>query len=164
MPYLLPRQPTFRDYIPELEKDLLLAAITHGASIPFQGLGKVATAGQYQAPGGQSTFISPAERVASNPNMSAAQMISQQAPPTARFTPTQFGIGHVPNYDQMINQAKVQNLPLERQKLQGEIQSQQALSGVYSQMSYLKQIEDDALSGDEDAVAAYRYLKSRGAF
>lgn len=167
MPYMLPRRQTFQeDVLPGLTKDLLLMALTQGASIPFQGMGKVATAGQYTAPGGQSTFIGPAERVASNPRMSAGQLISQQAPPQASFTPTQFGRGHVPDYESLINQSKVANLPLERQKLQGEVANQGALTGYYNSLSgggqggiNLQAIEDAALAGDEEAVIALRFLK-----
>lgn len=115
----------------DLLKQALLIAITKGASIPFQALGQVAKAGQYTSPTGASTMFSPAERVASNPNMSAAQLISQQAPPGATFTPTRFGLGRIPDYAQEASRLAVQKAPLERQALQSTIDWQKQLPGLY---------------------------------
>ena len=108
MPYIVPQyQNPNQEFARDLLKQALLVAITKGASLPFQGLGQVAKAGQYTSPTGASTMFSPAERVASNPSMSAAQMVSQNAPPGASFTPTQFGIGQVPNLDRQVQQADI---------------------------------------------------------
>ena len=132
MPYIVPQQPDYRgEFMRGLTKDLLLAALTKGASLATSGLGRVATAGQYTSPTGKTAMISPAERVASNPAMSAGQMISQNAPAGSTFTPTRYGIGRVPDYEQLLNQIKVQNAPLERQKLQGDIDWQKQLPDIY---------------------------------
>lgn len=167
MPYVLPRPPSFRDEIPGLTKDLLLLALTKGLS----GLGKVPTGGLYSSPTGATASFSPAERVAGNPGMSAAQAVSQGAPPTATFNPTSYGFGNVPDYEQLMQRIKVQNAPLERQKLESDIKFQNAMPDVYKSMyggggtgltQQLPQIHQEAEAGDEGAIQTLRYLRSKG--
>lgn len=117
MPYIVPG-PTpaprtgFGDFAQgvggSLEKiqDLLLQAILSGQLV------RSPSAGQFSAPSGASTFISPAERVASNPNMSAASLISRQ--PTGSMIPTQYhGFESVPNISRLLQQLQVQKAKLD---------------------------------------------------
>src|SRR3990167_11487468 len=141
--------------------DLLLKAMLSGQ------LQRRPSAGQYTAPGGASTFISPAERVKGAPNTRLADLVSQQGKGT--FTPTQYsGMRMQPDLSRQLQQQQLAKAPLERQKLEADIRNQQALTGYYGSLNggvasdKLQQLEDDALAGDEDAVAAYRKLKALG--
>lgn len=157
MPYMAPYKPSlgerFQAEIPGLTKDLLLMALTQGASLPFQGVGRVATAGQYQAPNGNSTFIGPAERVASNPKMSAGQVVSQNRPVGSSFVPTQHGFGQVPDLDRQLKESTIGYQNAYQGYLQGNTPQQTP------QVDPLQQLEDAALAGDEEAVTALRILR-----
>ena len=85
MPYVIPNQPNPNaEFVRELTKDLLLAALTKGISL----VGKVPTAptpgnmGQLQFPSGASTRISPTE---------LSQLQARGTVPTRTGTPLPFG-------------------------------------------------------------------------
>ena len=167
MPYILP-QPQARQtgwdqagFATGTVVDILLKALLAGQ------LGRKPSGGVFTSPSGASTMISPAERVKGAPNTRLADLVSQQGKGT--FTPTQYsGMRIQPDLSRQLQQQQLAKAPLERQKLESDIKNQQALSGYYNSLSggiasdKLQQLEDDALAGDEDAVAAYRKLKALG--
>lgn len=171
MPYILP-QPQVRQtgwdqagFATGVIGDILLKALLAGQ------IGGRPSAGVFTSPTGATTNISPAERVKGAPNIRLADLISKQG--QGSFLPTQYsGFQLQPDLSRQLQQAQLAKAPLEQQKLQSDIQNQQALSSYYNSLSNggasgvalekLQQLEDDALAGDEDAVAAYRKLKQLG--
>ena len=163
MPYMLPQQPPRQTgwdqagFATGVGLDILLKALLAGQ------LGPVATAGMYTAPTGASTAISPAERVAPGQPGAGRSLASvlQQSPGPGTFQGTGFGgLRAQPNLDRQLKQSQLQQSQAMVPYIQSLSQGQTAQPGVTP--AVLKQLEDDALSGDEDAVAAYRYLKARG--
>ena len=109
MPYIVPQAPPSpgQEFARDLLKQAMLAFITQGASLPFAGLQQVAKAGQYTSPTGAQTMISPAERVASNPSMGTAQLMSENPPRGSSFIPTQFGLGRSADVEQATKRANL---------------------------------------------------------
>ena len=90
----------------ELARDVLLKAMLSGQ------ISKTPAAGQYTSPTGASTFISPAERVAANPNISAAQAIDASGAGT--LTPTQYsGFQINPSLDRLVQQMQLRKAQYE---------------------------------------------------
>ena len=150
-------------------QDLLLQAFLSGQ------LGQQPTAptpgrpGTLQFPSGAMTPTSPQElaQIQAMGGVPSQQgMIAPMGQPSAggiQYTlPTRFGFS--PNLERQKTQAEIE-------KLQGDIAFQKQLPEIYKglygqgggQTEKIRQVEDDALAGDEEAVVAYRYLKRIGA-
>lgn len=166
MPYVLPtpepQRKWYNDYgeLSGLTARLLLAALSGGASgVP--SLGKQPTQpttgnpGQIQFPGGQRTNTSPLEQAMiaqlGGVPTTQGQILPQGQGGLDYRPPTKFGIGPSVN-NQYLNSlmARQQTAP------------PAAVNPAAQSIPNAQQIEDDALNGNEDAVAAYRYLKAKG--
>lgn len=119
MPYVVPQPPrTIGNFESGVEgfkglTDLLLQALLSGQ------ISRQPSAGQYTSPTGQSTFVSPAERVASNPSMSAASAIQNSG--QGSFQPTRYsGLQFNPSLDRQLQQAKLNESKAFAGYLQGQ--------------------------------------------
>lgn len=84
----------------------------------------------------------------------APPVMPQQNPPP--YGPVKWGFG--PSTDSQLKQLQLGQTRAYTDYLRGQTPG----SGGGSQVGLLDQLEDAALSGDEDAIAAYRYFKKTG--
>mgnify|MGYP001565449993 CR=1 FL=1 len=150
---------------------MLLAALLNyyrQKGVPGLGGGGV----EYTSPTGQATTISPAERVAGAPQQRLTDLVRQQAAMTPGARVSYKSLPFLPqppvNLDQLTQQYAAQKAPLELQKLKADIQLQQQLPELYKMMmgggltQLLPQLQQEAETGDEEAVQTLRYLRSKG--
>ena len=148
MPYMLPRRQTFQeDVLPGLAKDLLLMAITQGASIPFQAMGKVAQHSVQQTgnvqnlplsggrmfsgtPGAAERLI-PNELAGMQQSINRGGMIPSNLPQGFSAIPTgQSAWGRVPDYERELARQKVESYPAELAKLKEETRGASAKADI----------------------------------
>ena len=167
-------------------EDALLALLTKGA---YQGgIGQVPTSptptnpGQLTFPSGATTQTNPLE-MAQLQQMGGVPTRQGGVGPTQQMTPLQTGgatyqqptrWGMLPNLDRQSTEADIAYKQAQTQSMTPEFQAnllrrvqglppigEATLSSITP--AHVQQIETDAMAGDEDAIAAYRYLKKLGA-
>ena len=175
MPYVLPQPEAKRKWYNDMGEAqgmtarLLLAMLSGGASgVP--SFGKQPTQptagnpGQIQFPSGAKTQTSPLEMAIMN-QMGGAPSQQGGTVPVTYQPPTKWGFG--PSANQQSTQADIAYKQAQTRSMTPEFQADvirraQGLLPSGAQANPFQQIEDDALAGDEDAAAAYRYLKQKG--
>lgn len=111
MPYMLPRQPGFRDYIPELTKDVLLAALTKGMSLISAVPKYAAMSQQPQGVSGPMTqggsFLSPQALQGYSQQLNQG-MSASQLPSGVSSRQSGIRLGIPPDLDPQLKQAQLQ--------------------------------------------------------